>query len=625
MVRPWSHVAAVIAACCWLPDLLVRGPAFLTSGGSALLYGLSFIPSLLLWVVMLRALGRVRARFPRSGRALTWVAGLLVYVLQASLLGYWVRFRFDPASSAFAFFMRYPIYAFTLIGSAASKLQLLLVFAVAPILSVAAVDWLTRRPLPTLRAPRWAPELVGLAVVALAVAQPKLPATADIRALATVISGTWEIVAEPSGLPDPDRIAVPRATPRRAPDVLLVLHESLGRFQWHPWSGDDDTSRSPRVSEFLQSHRAHAVWFARAVTSAPSTRMSVPSLLSGLAVDATRDEFMRAPLLWHYARAMGYRTALFTSQNYDWANFDRFLVGADRPDTVATSADFPDAARVNDDGLDDRVVVEAASRWLEETARTDPRPVFIMVQLNSTHGPYYSPGVDKLPDLTMTERYARSAAYVDAMGQTLIDTLQRVGRLDRTLVIGTSDHGEILDRPDRPPRVENLDETTAGVPFWVHLPPSIAAAEPGLMDALRGNARARTGNVDIVPTVLDLWGLWPLTGDVAALPISGHSLLRPIPADRRMICTNSAPIRAWRRAALAVYYGDLKWLADEKGFYVYDLATDPREEHNLRDEVAPTARARFLGAVARRKSLRTRLERLEPDLGPAIRAAAKAP
>src|SRR5207237_245745 len=75
--------------------------------------------------------------------------------------------------------------------------------------------------------------------------------------------------------------------------------------------------------------------------------------------------------------------------------------------------------------------------------------------------------------------------------------------------IGTADHGETF-RDDRPPRLESYYEDVTRVPLFVRLPRSYAFLDPGALAQLTANTKGRVSNVDLVPTILDVWGRWPL-------------------------------------------------------------------------------------------------------------------
>jgi arylsulfatase A-like enzyme len=111
--------------------------------------------------------------------------------------------------------------------------------------------------------------------------------------------------------------------------------------------------------------------------------------------------------------------------------------------------------------------------------------------------------------------YAGTVTLVDRWLGVLFDVLRKMGRLDDTLVVFTSDQGEPLGehgyvRRFRPWLYEELIHT----PLIFRLP-------QGKHGGIRHQALVQT--VDLLPTVISALGLPPLSDDAA--PIHGHDLL----------------------------------------------------------------------------------------------------
>jgi len=613
------HKAAVIPVALVLgPDLFVRGSHYLSAPGTALAYLLSIAASVVLWLAAIRGLSGLRSRRPRVGRAVLVLCALVVSILTVSAIGYYARYEIDASPSVFAFFLRYPLYAAALAREASGWAEGA-GFIVIPIAMVAAIELATRAAHTQPDRRRRLVELAAVGFLVTAIAVPRLPAVADIRGVATALGGAWQLITTRTGLPKPERLTIPELNATRRPDVVLFVHESLAAFQWHPW-GCEQASCSPHIARLLGEHAGHTVWFEHAVSSASATDVSVPSMLSGLPPDGTRAQYAKAPLLWDYARKLGYTTALFTSQEYSISNFEEFLLEHDPPDKVMTAPDYGDHKRVNDNGVADSVMADAAAAWLA-AAPTD-KPVLLIVQFNSTHGPWWYPGVyEESPEPTAPVRYAGAARYVDEIAATIVNAVKARGRLEQTVMISTADHGENTGT-SQPPRVENLNEAVARVPLWIHLPSALAETQPDLFARLQANRGARVGNIDILPTMLDLWGIWPLPAPLDSLPLAGHSLLTPIPADRQLVVSSTGEIRWWDREVFAIYYGHRKWLVDETGTYLFDVEADPHETQNLRDDVSEAERLRLLKDVIGRPTLLRILERLDLVLGKEAREMA---
>ena len=604
------RVAIVAAVFSWIRDLWIRAGT-LDRGQDFATYTASFVGSFAFWLLLVCALVHFRKRRPRLGRALTWIFGIVAWFLTVLFFGYIDVLSYDPPSSALSLILRNPQYGAALVDGAAGISEILMLTA-GPLLAASLLDWASRpRASQPTRMPWRSAGLVTLASLVLVFGWPKAAASADLRLLATVTNGLRGYALEQTGLPDPKRLAVPTSTPKRSPDVLLIVHESLTARQWHPWNCDP--SCSPATSAFLSSRPDSALWFPRAISNSSATDVSVPSLLSGLPPDASSSEFARAPLAWHYAKSAGYRTAFFSAQKLYWANLENFLVGVDAPDVWATGSTYG-VERVNDNGVDDAVAVRAAIDFIEGS-KSDT-PIFVVVQLNATHRPGYYTGLEMIGkrDIPWKDRYERAAAYVDDVSQRLVVALEEVRRLDRTLIINTADHGEEKVAMPRLPRMESMDEPVLLVPLWVHLPRDLIENEPGMVEQLRANTERRVANWDIVPTLLDIWGHWPPPAALSETRLPGESLFRAIAEDRRVIVANTGDVRAWDRTAFAIYYGDRKWLLDERGSYVFDPVSDPNETINLLPQISHEERARFLEHVEQRPQLRPLLERLGPEL-----------
>jgi choline-sulfatase len=172
--------------------------------------------------------------------------------------------------------------------------------------------------------------------------------------------------------------------------------------------------------------------------------------------------------------------------------------------------------------------------------------------------------------------YYGSISYIDWRIGRIIDVLRQTGQLDDTVVVLTSDHGDMLG--DRGLWYKmNFFEGSARVPLVV--------AGPGI-DACRVSAPVST--MDLVPTLVDL--AQPdgdATSNVGA--IDGQTLtplLRGQNDERDTVVAEYlaegavAPIVMIRR-------GDLKLVhspADPD--QLYDLGADPHERRNLVDDPA---------------------------------------
>ncbi len=185
-------------------------------------------------------------------------------------------------------------------------------------------------------------------------------------------------------------------------------------------------------------------------------------------------------------------------------------------------------------------------------------------------------------------RYDASIAYVDHHIGRLVESLQKYGILDQTVVVFTSDHGESL--------------TEHGIYFFHHALYDVTIRVPLILrySDLPRNSRIRgfTQHFDIVPTLLDILGIKYRDFDgKSAIPLiygetdQLHSAIyaeEALHARKRAVRTNDykyiyalskkkAVCRRCRRV-----HGDMEEL--------YDLNEDPEENQNVLKEKSDVAR-----------------------------------
>lgn len=181
----------------------------------------------------------------------------------------------------------------------------------------------------------------------------------------------------------------------------------------------------------------------------------------------------------------------------------------------------------------------------------------------------------------LKRRYDRSVRAVDRSVTAFLDQLKKRGLWDRTIVVVTADHGELLGEHGLLGHTEGLYEPILRVPLFVRDP------------RYRRSSGARIGalveRVDLAPTLLE-------SGAASAdgLELQGRSLV-PLLAD---------PSAPWRRVAYASSKRNVAaasdWVIDEravrderwkliwslaKGHWeLYDLQKDPLETRDLSKE-----------------------------------------
>jgi arylsulfatase len=252
--------------------------------------------------------------------------------------------------------------------------------------------------------------------------------------------------------------------------------------------------------------------------------------------------------------------------------------------------------------LDARAITSSALRYLTAAGRC---PTALYLHYLDTHTPYHAPAryarrfIDRhaattigltFDDVTrawqdgygaadrqrIVDLYDGSLAFTDRQIGRLLRGLARRGRLDRTLVIVTADHGEELWDHRKFFHGQSLYDELLHVPLLVRL--------PGVGHGRVVEPLVRT--VDIVPTIAEALGRPAPTGD-------GRSL-QPLAAGRAdaeriafALVSHAEPRTPERHAVRTQRYKLIRNVGDGQ-IEIYDLAIDPKEKRNL-GPAAPAA------------------------------------
>ncbi len=268
------------------------------------------------------------------------------------------------------------------------------------------------------------------------------------------------------------------AAPAGAPNVLLIIFDTVRASAMSLYGYPRPTT--PELDRLAAS----SVVFDRAFSTAPWTLPSHGSMFTGRYA-AELSTGWRSPLderertLAEALASRGYATGAFVANPFytihetglgrGFAEYDDVAVSLEQ--VIATSAlaqtpfvkrlvrnpsreglwrsirefdfrlshnpvyDRKNAARVNGDFL----------RWQRTL---DGRPFFAFLNYFDAHLPYEPPAgyVERFTSSpTQRDAYDGAIAYMDHHVRDLLDELARRGELERTIVILTSDHGELFD------------------------------------------------------------------------------------------------------------------------------------------------------------------------------------
>ncbi len=216
-----------------------------------------------------------------------------------------------------------------------------------------------------------------------------------------------------------------------------------------------------------------------------------------------------------------------------------------------------------------------AIAWLDGLDADEP--FFLWVHYFEPHLPY--PPAESLPPGLRERPYDAEVAAADRALGELLAHLEGLGRIDETLVVATSDHGESLG--------EHGEETHSFFVYEGVLHVPLLFAHPSLPAG--AVLEARTSAVDVYPTVLELLGLHGAHATPPGASLAGA--LRGAELEPRPVYFESLyPLLNYGWAPLqGVRSGDLKFIRAPRP-ELFDLASDPNELANLYAERPDDAR-----------------------------------
>jgi choline-sulfatase len=215
---------------------------------------------------------------------------------------------------------------------------------------------------------------------------------------------------------------------------------------------------------------------------------------------------------------------------------------------------------------------DAAMNWLKSNSSS---PFFLFLHLYDLHLPYDLP-----PDPSLRHGetgYAAEVAYEDRVMGDFLNFLATQGLFDKTLIVFTSDHGEGLGDHGESTHGYFVYQSTLHVPLIVHWPAGFTHSPGGRVDEI-------ASLLDVAPTILDAIGL------PRAVEMRGRSLIGSRPAD----AVYSESLYARNHFGCAVLRtlraGRYQYIESPKP-ELYDLSSDPNQQHNLYEQERSRATA----------------------------------
>lgn len=422
--------------------------------------------------------------------------------------------------------------------------------------------------------------------------------TGYVRLFGLNVGSSGLLARSPAPLPPPSS--------RPPCNVLLILCESLNRDDLSLYGGPRPTT--PCLDSFRQRHSSRFTLFRNARTNSTTTLLSVPSILTGTVPVQPSALLHRTPLLWEYARAAGCRETFFiTPQSHNWYNFKRFFAGSGIGHLWnKETAGLPE---YNDVGGADKEAVREFERYAGSLGG-EAGTFAGVLQFNATHFPYRTPPGETVWPGKGREAYQNSVHYQDKLIGEVLETLEKRGLLENTLILFSSDHGEAFGEHGQIGHLDCNYIETLKIPMWIYVPPSLENRVD--MGALAGNRDWTVQNADLVPTVLDALGISrrPEVGRLMAA-LGGRSLFRPLPQDRDVFTSNNNEASRYE-VGLSLLRGGFHYLLRINVRPVreelYDLRSDPFERKDLWHSTPAREKEAFRNALREHTSSRLILE-----------------
>jgi arylsulfatase A-like enzyme len=378
--------------------------------------------------------------------------------------------------------------------------------------------------------------------------------------------------------------------PPGEPSVVLLVLDAAGARYFGAYG--NELPATPRLDAFAED----AAVFERAYAQAAWTLPSVGSLMTGR-YPPMRSEDLRVvetETLAHVLQRAGFGTAAFSENPYVTRDFG-FATGFDEFREYFPYAVLRHGALAYE-RLDSARTVDEALAWVR--ARGDER-FFLYVHLLAPHAPYdppppfrgrfdpdYAGRVHGSPDVLaaiddgqlaigprdlahLRFEYQENLAYADHQAGRLLDGLEELGALDRSLVIVAADHGEAFGEHGE------LEHNTTVYEEMIHVPLLVRAPGAELPERFGGVVELRS----IFPTVCEALG-------VAGCPAQlAPSLFEHV----RSAAERPGVARTWARGRKGSFTALIlprhKLIARAHSFEplaLYDLEADPGETKDVR-------------------------------------------
>lgn len=450
-----------------------------------------------------------------------------------------------------------------------------------------------------------------------------------VKSSAAALPSFWRVVAICLVLAGTlvQGVAAP-TPPGRKPNILIVLADQW-RAQAFGFAGDPNV-RTPNFDRLA----AESVRFTNAISGLPVCSPTRATLMTGQR-PLTHGVFMNdvplnpgAMTLAKVLQREGYQTGMIGKWHIDGRGRSAFIPrerrqGFDYWKVLECTHNYSNSFYYADDparrtwsGYDAFAQTSDACEFIRQQSRTN-QPFLLTLAWGPPHDPYftappkyramYDPekiqlrpnvpaGLAKEVRKILAGYYAHCTALDDCMGQ-ILDTLRESGMARDTILLFSSEHGDMLGSHNQFKKQRPFDESIR-VPMMIRWPAGLGGDGRSLA--------APMNTEDIMPTLLGLAGV-TVPPTVEGLDFSGHLRGGPPPGDGTTVFRCVAPFGEWERRVGGKEYRALRterytYVRDLSGpWLLFDNATDPYQTNNLAGIAAAASLQSTLDAQLRRK------------------------
>jgi Sulfatase len=328
----------------------------------------------------------------------------------------------------------------------------------------------------------------------------------------------------------PDLASEPETAPRDL-NVVVIFQESS--YNKYLSLFDDTNDTEPLLSKYKNRMELFPNFFSNFAGSIWARFATFTGLYPVRDLKMFTQHHVPVKSIFEILHDHGYTCSLFYSSFIDYTGFRDFLNGRDLDavydaDTMPGPRKFPPV----DWGLREEVTLAAMQNQIKQYA-ADKKKFFLTYVPAAPHNPF-----DAVSDRFRTRKannvkvgdltpfYLNSLTYMDWIISSVIDQLKTSGLLNKTLIIITDDHGEMLGQNGGP-----VGHGWAVTPVLVNVPLIIMdPAKPGYsVNDVVGS------QVDVLPTILNRLNIRLPGGQI----YEGTSLDSPGPDTNRLIYLNS--------------------------------------------------------------------------------------